>query len=153
MNTIAVAKNYTTLLDEVYKKASITSGLTSDASVVRAGANAGEILIPKISMDGLADYSRNSGYVKGDVTFEWETAKFNYDRGRLFEVDSQDDEETVKLAFGRLAAEFVRTKVAPEADAFTFAALAGKSGISKVDTGAALADVMTRCLRRVESCI
>lgn len=51
-----------------------------------------------------------------------------------------DDEETIKLAFGRLAAEFIRTKVVPEDDAFTFATLAGISGISKVTTGATLSD-------------
>lgn len=139
-NSITLAKNYIELLDEVYKNASLTSVLDSDASTARQGANANEIMIPKLSMDGLADYSRNDGYVKGDVSLDWETVKFNYDRGRLFEVDSMDDEETIQLAFGRLASEFVRTKVVPEDDAFTFATLAGISGISKVDAGATLAD-------------
>lgn len=145
-NSITLAKNYISLLDEVYKNASLTSVLDSDASTARQGANANEIMIPKLSMDGLADYSRNDGYIKGDVSLDWETVKFNYDRGRLFEVDSMDDEETIQLAFGRLAAEFIRTKVAPEGDAFTFATLAGIEGISKVSTGATLsdgADVMT----------
>lgn len=139
-NSIALAKNYIELLDEVYKQASLTSDLLSDSATMRAGANANEILIPKLSMDGLADYSRNSGYVKGDVTLAWETVQFNYDRGRLFEVDTMDDEESVKLAFGRLSAEFVRTKVVPEDDAFTFATLCGIAGISKVAAGATLAD-------------
>lgn len=139
-NSITLAKDYISLLDEVYKNASLTSVLDSDASTARQGANANEIMIPKLSMDGLADYSRNDGYVKGDVSLDWETVKFNYDRGRLFEVDSMDDEETIKLAFGRLAAEFIRTKVVPEDDAFTFATLAGISGISKVTTGATLSD-------------
>lgn len=144
-NTIALSKSYIPLLDEVYKKASLTSVLDSDASTARQGANANEILIPKLSMDGLADYSRNSGYTKGDVNLTWETVKFNYDRGRKFEVDTMDNEETAEVAFGRLAGEFLRVKVAPEADAFTFATLAGISGISKVATGATLstgADVM-----------
>lgn len=139
-NSIALAKNYVELLDEVYKSASLTSVLDSDPATARAGVNANEIMIPKLSMDGLAEYSRNDGYIKGDVSLEWETVKFNYDRGRLFEVDSMDDEETIKLAFGRLAAEFIRTKVVPEGDAFTFATLAGISGISKVTTGATLSD-------------
>lgn len=139
-NAITLAKNYTSLLDEVYKNAATTSVLDSDPATARAGANANEILIPKLSMDGLADYDRNSGYVKGDVTLAWETVKFNYDRGRMFEVDSQDNEETVQLAFGRLASEFVRTKVAPEGDAFTFAQIAGTNGISTVAAGATLAD-------------
>lgn len=137
-NSIALAKNYIALLDEVYKFASLTSVLDSDPTGMRQGANANEILIQKLSMDGLADYSRNDGYIKGNVKLEWETVKFNYDRGRLFEVDSMDDEETVRTAFGRLAGEFVRTKVAPEGDAFTFAQLASETGISKVSAGATL---------------
>lgn len=139
-NSIALAKNYINLLDEVYANASLSAVLNSDSSTARQGANANEIMIPKLSMDGLAEYSRNDGYVKGDVKFEWETVKFDYDRGRLFEVDSQDDEETVKLAFGRLSAEFIRTKVVPEDDAYTFATLAGITGISKVSAGATLSD-------------
>lgn len=138
--TIALAKNYVAMLDEVYKKASVTSILDADASTVRMGNNANEILIPKLSMDGLGDYSRNSGYVKGDVSLAWETVKFNYDRGRMFEVDSMDNEETIDIAFGRLGGEFERVKVAPEADAFTFATLAGTPNISKVSAGATLSN-------------
>jgi len=139
-NTIALSKNYINLLDEVYKKASLTSVLDSDPTLAKAGANANEILIPKLSMDGLGDYDRNSGYTKGDVTLTYETVAFNYDRGRKFEVDTMDNEETAEVAFGRLAGEFLRTKVAPEGDAFTFATLAGIANISKVSAGATLAD-------------
>lgn len=138
--SILLAKNYVGLLDEVYKKASLTADLMTDPEMVRAGANAQEILVPKLTMDGLADYSRSSGYVGGDVSLEWETVKFNYDRGRKFTVDSMDDEETIQTAFGKLAAEFVRTKVVPEDDAFTFATIAGITGISAVSPGAALSD-------------
>lgn len=139
-NTIALAKNYISSLDEVYKLASLTSDLLSDQSTARQGANANEILVPTLSMDGLADYSRNSGYVKGDVKLEWNTLKFDYDRGRKFEVDTMDDEETINIAFAKLAAEFIRTKVVPEDDAYTFAKLASLSGISKVAAGATLSD-------------
>ena len=95
------------------KNASLTSVLDGDSTLVRMGANTNEIIIPKISMDGLADYSRNGGYVSGDVTLTNETVTFNYDRGRKFTVDAMDNEETAGLAFGRLASEFIRTKVVP----------------------------------------
>lgn len=139
-NVIALFKKYISLLDEVYKRSALTTILDSDASLAQQGANANEIIIPKISMDGLADYSRNGGYVGGDVTLTNETVKFNYDRGRKFTVDAMDNEETVGVAFGRLASEFIRTKVVPELDAFRFAAYAGTEGISKVAAGASLAD-------------
>lgn len=128
-NSIAKFTKYVPLLDEVYKKAALTSVLDSDASLAQAGANANEIVIPKISMDGLGDYSRNGGYTTGDVTFTNETVQFNYERGRMFSVDAMDDEETAGLAYGKLASEFIRTKVAPEGDAFRFAQYAGTSGI------------------------
>ena len=129
-NTIALAKNYTSILDEVYCGASVTADLTSDNSMVRAGANANEIIYPQISVSGLGDYSRNSGYTQGSVDLEWKTATFNYDRGTKISVDVMDDEESRDIAFTMAGAELMRTKVAPEADAFTFATLAGIAGIS-----------------------
>lgn len=137
-NAITKFKKYIDLLDEVYKLASVTADLDGNSTLVRAGANANEIIIPKISMDGLANYSRNGGYVGGDVTLTNETVTFNYDRGRSFVVDAMDNEETVGLAFGKLASEFIRTKVAPEMDAFRLAAYASTAGISKVSAGATL---------------
>ncbi len=127
-NSIQLSKVYTNLLDEVYQQSALTAVLESDASLARQGANANEIVIPKLSMDGLADYSRNSGYVNGDVTLNWETVQFNYERGRMFSVDNMDNEETQNIAFGRLAGEFIRTKVVPELDAFRFAKYASVVG-------------------------
>lgn len=127
-NSIQLSKIYTNLLDEVYQQSALTAVLESDASLARQGANANEIVIPKLSMDGLADYSRNSGYVNGDVTLNWETVQFNYERGRMFSVDNMDNEETQNIAFGRLAGEFIRTKVVPELDAFRFAKYAATEG-------------------------
>ena len=127
-NSIQLAKVYTNLLDEVYRQSALTAVLESDASLARQGANANEIIIPKLSMDGLADYSRNSGYVNGDVTLNWETVQFNCERGRMFSVDNMDNEETQNIAFGRLAGEFIRTKVVPELDAFRFAKYAATTG-------------------------
>ena len=137
-NSITKFKKYVPLLDEVYKQAALTSVLDSDETLARAGANANEIVIPKISMDGLGDYDRNSGYTNGNVTLTNETVQFNYERGRMFTVDAMDDEETAGIAYGKLASEFIRTQVAPEGDAFRFAQYASTSGISKVATGATL---------------
>ena len=137
-NSITLFKKYIDLLDEVYKHAACATVLDSDPKLVRAGANANELIIPKISMDGLADYNRNSGYVSGNVSLTNETVQYNYDRGREFTVDAMDNEETAGVSFGRLASEFIRTKTVPELDAFRFAKYAGTTGISKVDSGATL---------------
>lgn len=130
-NTIMLAKNYVPLLDEVYKRESVTSDLTGDPAMARAGANAKEIVYPQISVTGLGDYDRNSGYTQGAVDLKWASAEYNYDRGAKLSVDAMDNQETYNIAFGMAGAELMRTKVAPEADAFTFATLAGIEGISK----------------------
>lgn len=130
-NAIETAKSYVPLLDEVYALAALTSDLDGAPELVQQGANANELIIPKMTMQGLADYSRNSGYVKGDVTMTNETVKCNFDRGRMFTIDTMDDLETAGLAFGRLAGEFIRTKVAPELDAFRFASYSAISGVGK----------------------
>lgn len=131
-NAITLAQQFVPLLDETYQLASLTADLDGNADLVRQGANANELIIPMLSMQGLGDYSRNDGYVKGDVTLTNETVKCNFDRGRMFTVDTMDNLETAGIAFGQLAGEFIRTKVAPEEDAFRFAQYAGKTGISKV---------------------
>ena len=138
-NVIELAQKFVPILDEVYKNASLTAKLDGAAELVRAGANANELIIPMLDMQGLGDYSRNSGYADGDVTLTNETVKCNFDRGRMFNVDYMDNLETAGIAFGRLSGEFIRTKVVPELDAFRFASYAGVEGISKAD-GAALAD-------------
>ena len=53
-NAITLAKQFVPILDEVYKTASLTAKLDGAADLVRAGANANELLIPKLSMQGLA---------------------------------------------------------------------------------------------------
>lgn len=129
-NNIVLAKSYTNLLDEVYRNASVTADLISDTSMMRAGANANEISYPQIEVTGLGDYSRNSGYTDGTVSVVWKTTAFNYDRGTKIMVDTMDDQETFNIAFGMAGATLQRDKVAPEADAFTFATLAGIKGIT-----------------------
>lgn len=130
-NSITLAQTYLPLLDEVYKVASRTAILDSTKVDI---VNGNTVKVFKTSMDGMGNYSRSTGFVKGDVTGTWETMTLSKDRGRSFVVDRMDNEETIGMAFGTLAGEFIRTKVAPEIDAYTFAKLAGTSGI---DTGTA----------------
>lgn len=130
-NTIVLAKNYVPLLDEVYRNASVTSDLTGDPAMAKAGANAREIIYPQIAVTGLGDYDRNSGYTQGTVDLKWVSTEYNYDRGAKLTVDAMDNQETFNLAFGMAGATLMREKVAPEADAFTFAILAGIEDISK----------------------
>ena len=129
-NNIAAIKNYTAVLDEVYRKASVSGCLTSGGRMVRAGKNAKEIMIPKISVSGLGDYTRNVGYKTGSISFDYETKTFNYDRGIKLLADVMDVEEAGVLdCFVAAGSELMRTQVAPEADAFTFAEIASHAGV------------------------
>lgn len=146
-NSIALRKQYSTLLDEVYKMASLTAILDGPNEMVREGANANEILIPKLDMQGLATYNKSTGYVAGDVTLTYETKKCEYDRGRMFTVDSVDDQETAGIAFGRLSGEFLRTKVVPELDAYRFGQYASKTGIGSASGALATGNAALTALR------
>ena len=145
-NNIAAIKNYTDVLDKVYQKASVSGCLTSGGRMVRAGRNAKEIMIPKISVSGLGDYTRNVGYKTGSITFDYETKTFNYDRGIKLLADVMDVEEAGVLdCFVAAGSELMRTQVAPEADAFTFAEIAGHAGVdteSKSYADAEAADLL-----------
>lgn len=127
-NSIALTQKYLPILDEIYKAESKSAILDTPAANVQFDGTP-TVKYFKTSMQGLGDYSRNTGFVAGDVTGTWETHTLRYDRGRGFMVDAMDDEETLGLAFGTLAGEFLRTKVVPEIDAITFATLAGTSNI------------------------
>ena len=130
-NSIEFAKNYTGILDEVYQRAAVSRCLNSGGRMVRAGRNAKEILIPKISVTGLGDYTRNVGYKTGSITYEYETHSFGYDRAiRLF-ADVMDVEESGVLdCFVEAGAELQRTQVAPEGDAYTFSQIASTAGVT-----------------------
>ena len=96
-NNIELFKQYLPLLDEVYQTSSLTSVLDGASALASQGANANELIIQKMSMDGLADYSRNGGYVAGSVTLTNETVKCNFDRGRMFQIDNMDNAEFTQL--------------------------------------------------------
>ncbi|MCI2085207.1 MAG: hypothetical protein LKJ98_00455 [Olsenella sp.] len=58
-NNIAAIRNYTTILDRVCQREAKSSCLNSPARMARAGSNAKEIMIPKISVSSLGNYKRN----------------------------------------------------------------------------------------------
>jgi len=129
-NSIALVTKYLDLLDEVYKVNAKSSILEASPALVQETADAKTIKINKLSMDGLGNYSRQNGYPAGSITSDWETHEFSNDRGRRFNLDKMDNLENLGMAFLNMAGEFVRTKVIPEKDAYTFAKIAGTSGIA-----------------------
>ena len=141
-NSIALAQKYEPILDEVYKAASKSAILdTANSNISFIGANV--VKIPKMTLSGLADYSRNVGFVQGAETLTWETLTLSKDRGVSFTVDAMDDEETLGTAFGRVAGEFVRVHEVPELDAYRFAKMASAVTPVKADITVGTTDVPT----------
>ena len=119
-NSIGLAAEYLPLLDEIYKAESKTAVLDTAQDRVRWDQTTGSFYMFETDMVGLGDYSRNGGFVRGDVTASWRQYTPQYDRARQFVIDRLDDQQSMGLAFGTLAGEFMRTKVTPEVDAIRF---------------------------------
>lgn len=135
INGIELAEKFQPILDEIYKKESLTARLDGLSKPVDHN-DARTVYVYKTSMVGLGDYDRATGFAAGNVTGVWEALELTKDRGRAFSVDAMSDEETLGMAFGTLVGEFIRTKVVPELDAYRFAVYAGKA--SGKPTAAAL---------------
>lgn len=132
-NTIGLASRYLPILDEVYKAASKTAILDTLQDRVQWDNDHKTFYLFETDMVGLANYSRNDGFVRGDVTSQWRAYTPEWDRGRQFLVDVQDNLEAMSMSFGTLAGEFMRTKVVPETDALRFSTYAaGAAAANKV---------------------
>lgn len=123
-NTIAYATLFQQALDKA-AVAKLTSGWM-DANAGQVIYNGGkEVKIPKISMDGLADYDRGKGFTEGAVTLEYETKTMSMDRGRTFLLDSMDVNESNFVANAtNVMGQFQATKVVPEIDAYRYSKIA-----------------------------
>jgi hypothetical protein len=123
-NSIALAEQYTKLLDSKYKVEALTAGLEVNDAFVRGFDNAGTVQVLSIVLQGLGDYSRATGFVDGDITATWVSYTIDNDRGRSFSIDAMDDAEAQSMIFVNLAKEFMEQHVIPEVDATRFAKLA-----------------------------
>lgn len=146
MNNIELSKVYLPLLDEIYKAEAKTSILDGDEVTVKKGQN-GEIKVAKLDMDGLGDFSRNSGYTEGATKLVWETIKYDKERSQKLSVDRLDNEESLGVMVAKLSSEFIRTKVIPETDAARIAKIAGTEGITSKQETLTNGDAVYKALR------
>lgn len=123
-NVLEYAKIFQPALDKQVVQEATTGWMELNSNMVRYnGGN--EVKLPDIVMDGLGDYDRANGFVKGGVTLSWKTYSLTQDRGRTFSIDSQDVDETAFVATaGAVLGEFQRTQVVPEIDAYRYSKLA-----------------------------
>ena len=125
-NAIAYADLFQKTLDK-----QMTAKLTSGWMEANAGQviyNGGKtVKIPTISMQGLGNYNRATGYANGDVTLTYQTFEMTMDRGRSFSLDAMDVNESNFVAnASNVLGVFQSTKVVPEVDAYRYASLASR---------------------------
>lgn len=124
INTLATATNFQTALDLTAVREATTGWMEANAGKVKYSGGA-EVKIPKMSVQGMGDYDRDNGYVMGSATLEYETKKMTQDRGRKFQLDSMDVDETNFVATASsVMGEFQREKVIPEIDAYRLSKIA-----------------------------
>ena len=120
MNTMQYASVFMTELDKQLVEKSTTGWMEDNAKQVQYNGGA-EVKIPKMTMSGLGDYDRNSGFAQGAVAVTYETRALTQDRGRTFQLDAMDvDETNFAATAGAVMREFQNTKVIPEIDAYRY---------------------------------
>ena len=120
MNTMQYASVFMTELDKQLVEKSTTGWMEDNAGQVQYNGGA-EVKIPKMTMSGLGDYDRNSGVAQGAVAVTYETRTLTQDRGRTFQLDAMDvDETNFAATAGNVMREFQSTKVIPEIDAYRY---------------------------------
>lgn len=120
INTLEYSKIFQTELDQQVVNESTTGWMEDNAGqVIYNGGN--EVKIPTISMQGMADYSREEGYVQGTVNLSYQTMIMTQDRGRKFTLDAMDvDETNFVVNAGTVSGEFQTKKVIPEIDSYRY---------------------------------
>ncbi|MCC8160115.1 MAG: hypothetical protein LIO53_02150 [Oscillospiraceae bacterium] len=127
INTLEFAQITQTELDKQVAAEATSGWMELNSSRVRySGGN--EVKIPKMEMEGLADYDRDNGFTQGAVSLEWETKTLTQDRGRTFQLDAMDVDETAFVATAAsVLSEFQRTRVIPEIDAYRYSSIAAQA--------------------------
>lgn len=123
INTLATATLFQNSLDKVAIQEATTGWMDGNLGQVIYNGGA-EVKIPKMTLQGLGEYDRDSGYVQGGVTLTYETKTMTQDRGRKFQLDAMDiDENNFVTTASSVMAEFQRIYVVPEIDAYRISSI------------------------------
>lgn len=124
INSLEFQTKLTGELDKALVQAAQTS-FFADNALRSKFVGARTVLIPDVDMQGLGNYDRDDGFVTGALTVSSESYTMAMDRGRSFQLDREDNDETgIANLAGQVMGEFVRTKVVPEMDAYVLSKLA-----------------------------
>lgn len=125
VNTVTLAETMTAELEKALVHKAVT-GILSDNGLKPKFMGSGIVIVPELDMSAMGDYNRDSGFAQGAVTISRTPYQLSQDRGRSFQLDAQDaDESGIGNLAGEVMAEFVRTKVVPEVDAYVLSKIVG----------------------------
>ena len=136
INTLQYSQQFQTVLDAQMLASATSAFMEATAGQVKYDGG-DTVHIPEISMQGLAKYDRDEGFNQGSVTLKFNPYKMTQDRGRTFQLDSMDVNETNFVATaGTVMGEFQRTQVIPEIDSYRYSKIAAlATAENKVTTG------------------
>lgn len=124
INALATATLFQTTLDKVAIQDAVTGWMDGNAGQVIYNGGA-EVKIPKMTVQGMADYDRDNGYVQGSVSLTYQTRTMTQDRGRKFQLDPMDINESNFIpTAAAVMGEFQRMYVIPEIDAYRISKIA-----------------------------
>lgn len=124
INTLEYSKLMMTKLDQQAVRELTSGWMEANAGqVVYHGGD--EVKIPTMSTVGLANYDRDNGFVQGGVTLKYNTYKMTQDRGRTFQLDAMDvDETNFILNSANVIKNFQSENVFPEIDSYRYSKIA-----------------------------
>lgn len=136
INTLQYSQQFQTVLDAQMLASATSAFMEANAGQVKYDGG-DTVHIPEISMQGLAKYDRDEGFNQGSVTLKFNPYKMTQDRGRTFQLDSMDVNETNFVATaGTVMGEFQRTQVIPEIDSYRYSKIAAlATAENRVTTG------------------
>lgn len=109
---------YKELLDAIFKKESVTNDMVAADGTYRfSDVDAKTVYLQEMTLQGLGNYTRDTGYDAGDITIGYRSYEMGQDRSKKFILDVLDAREAYASIL-KVAAEFTRTKVIPEIDAY-----------------------------------
>lgn len=155
INTLATATIFQNTLDQVAVQDATTGWMDANAGQVIYNGGS-EVKIPKINVQGLADYDRDAGYVQGGVTLTYQTKQMTQDRGRKFQLDAMDiNENNFVTTAATVMGEFQRERVVPEIDAYRISSLVtaaiGAKKAGMVEYGYVPGAANTSALRKLKT--
>lgn len=95
-----LARNMTDELDKAVAAKPVT-GFFADNPLRSKFVGAKTVLIPEMEVSGLGDYDRDNGFVKGTIAVSAQPHVLAMDRGRSFQLDREDNDETGHRRPGR----------------------------------------------------